>query len=199
MIVIKAIRLMCTSCVIMATYPNITTAVAAKIGFVATLMASIHITQKKKMNERCTNVRGFTIIIIYTKKMDTESVQDIESEPDASLLKRGIPLSSPSMMERDSLSDVDTIRIKFIELVESDKVNKSEALSIMHLFHAMESLLVHECNVRDKVILETKSALERNRLETECDRLARRHTLDEQSIAQLTEMQAHPRGNSKRR
>ena len=146
-----------------------------------------------------TNVRGFTKIIIYTKKMDTESVQDIESEPDASLLRRGIPLSSPSMMEKDSLSDVDAIRIKFIELVESDKVNKSEALSIMHLFHSMENLLVHECNVRDKVILETKFAFERNRLETECDRLARRHTLDEQSIAQLTEIQAHPRGNSKRR
>jgi hypothetical protein len=89
-------------------------------------------------------------------------------------------------MEKNSLSDVDSIRKKFTELAESDKIHKIEALSIMHLFHAMESLLVHECNLRDKVILETKSALERNRLETECDRLARRHTLDEQSIAQLT-------------
>lgn len=132
--------------------------------------------------------------------MDKESVQDIESEPDTSLLIKGISLSSPSTkMENNSLSNIDTIRKKLIEVVESDKINKLEALSIMHLFHVMESLLVHECNVRDKVILETKSALERNRLETECDRLSRRHTLDEQSIAQLEELQAHPRGNSKRR
>ena len=83
----------------------------------------------------------------------------------------------PSTIE---LPDIEEIRSKLQQLAASDKIEKKDALTMMSLFHAMESLLRHECGVRDKMILETKACLERNRLETECERLARKQTLEMQ-------------------
>lgn len=58
-------------------------------------------------------------------------------------------------------------------------LDKETALKITRLFHAMETLLFQECKDRDERLLDIKASLDRERLQTELDRLARRHTLDE--------------------
>jgi hypothetical protein len=100
------------------------------------------------------------------------------------------PLSlSLTAAESSSFPDVEEVRIKFRELAASDKIDKADALTMMSLFHTMENLLQHECGIRDRVILETNARLERNRLETECDRLVRKQTLDMQQQQQQQQQQ----------
>lgn len=122
-------------------------------------------------------------------RVDSESAQfAIENDPPPTL-----DVQPPSLT-------LDTIRTSAARLAASEALDKTTALALMNLFHAMENLLTYECNLRDRMIIETRTTLERTRLEGELDRLARRHTLDEQSLQQLAETHMpHTRGSTRRR
>lgn len=81
----------------------------------------------------------------------------------------------------------------------AQELDKEHALGVTRLFHAMETLLQRECHDRDRTLADTRSELERARLQAELDRLARRHVLEElQTRAESTPSTA-PRGQTKRR
>jgi flagellar biosynthesis component FlhA len=112
------------------------------------------------------------------------------------------PTTTTTTTEEDvvvarSSTDLETIRRELRDTVETERLDKGTALKVITLFHSLETLLLHECHARDKIVLEKTASLERERLEAECDRLARRHTLDEQNLQQLAE--THTRGMTRRR
>ena len=74
--------------------------------------------------------------------------------------------------------DLEGVRAVTNELVESTVLDKDTALRVMHIFHSMETLLRYECAKRDRRVCDVTAELERTRLHSELDRLARRHTLE---------------------
>ena len=94
----------------------------------------------------------------------------------------------PSGFEVDMMP-LEDVRLGIKTLSESDKLDKAAALTVTRLHHEMELLLQHEKHVRYQEISTLRSQLEQNRLETELDRLARRHTLDEAQIQQMADGQ----------
>lgn len=91
--------------------------------------------------------------------------------------------------------DLDEVRRGVLDLAASDQLDKASALAVTRLFHAMETLLKHECTTRDRALAETRNELERTMLQNELDRMARRRTLDEQQIVG----EPTPRGRTTRR
>lgn len=100
----------------------------------------------------------------------------------------------------DAPADLDAIRAGVVALAESEAMDKPTALQVTRLFHSMELLLRHEKHVRDRQIADLKNDLERTRLETELERFARRHTLEEMQQQQQVDAAPIPRhGRSVRR
>jgi hypothetical protein len=77
-----------------------------------------------------------------------------------------LPASPPSSLEE--------VRAAVAHIASSQAVDKDTALEITRLFHATEVLLLHECRTRDAALADAHSLLERQRMESELDRLARR-------------------------
>ena len=61
---------------------------------------------------------------------------------------------------------LDDVRRQAHELASDDALDKTAALSVMHLFHAMETILRYECTSRDRRIDELSAELERHHLES---------------------------------
>ena len=74
---------------------------------------------------------------------------------------------------------VQAIQASLRQIVCSDQVDKPTALKVTQLFHDMETLFRDECARREQQILQLDMKAERQRLEVEMDRLARRYTLDQ--------------------
>ena len=63
------------------------------------------------------------------------------------------------------------IMTKANELAASDKLDKDSALAMTRLFHALETLLRHECANRDARISKMECDIERTHVQHELDRL----------------------------
>jgi hypothetical protein len=68
--------------------------------------------------------------------------------------------------------NIDTIRNGVNELAASDRLDKDSALAMTKLFHAMETLMRHECTCRDAQIVMMNGDMERARIQYELDRLS---------------------------
>ena len=98
-----------------------------------------------------------------------------------------VPAEAPAPLTPTQQADADlaAIRSGFSKLAESDCMDKTAALKITRLYHAMELLIQSEQNRRVREIAALRNDLEQTRLQNELDRLARRHTLDEVQIQQM--------------
>lgn len=76
-------------------------------------------------------------------------------------------------------ADIDEIRRGFVKLAESDAMDKTDALTITRLYHAVESILLHEKHMRRREVNDLRHELERTHMQVELDRLARRRTMDD--------------------
>lgn len=79
-----------------------------------------------------------------------------------------------------SFSNIETIREDVNQLAESEKLDKDSALTMTRLFHSMETLMRHECTLRDAQILRLQSEIERIRLQHELDRIASTQIIQQQ-------------------
>jgi hypothetical protein len=76
---------------------------------------------------------------------------------------------------------LDARRRELEALTAGDALDKSTALSVTHLFHALETIVREERAARE--LAAVRFELERTRLQSELDRLARRRTLDDAQLA----------------
>jgi hypothetical protein len=75
--------------------------------------------------------------------------------------------------------DLEGVRRQVHALASSQDLEKPAALTVLRLFHAMETLLHHECAARDRALHDALHALKRERLHAELERLTRRRTAEE--------------------
>ena len=68
--------------------------------------------------------------------------------------------------------NIDSIRNGVNELAASDRLDKDSALAMTKLFHAMETLMRHECTCRDAQIAKMNGDIERARIQHELDRVS---------------------------
>lgn len=127
-------------------------------------------------------------------------MDDASGDEDESV--RGVPIvptctTTSSTTTTIASSDLERIRRSVLALAATDEMNKATALETTRLFHEMESLLHRECNERDRALSDTRSELERMRLQSELDRLARQKTLSDVQMQQM--MSDAPRGRTTRR
>ena len=87
--------------------------------------------------------------------------------------------------------ELEQLRREIFELAASDTLDKGAALAVTRLFHAMETLLRHECAERERRLSRALNDIEQMRLHNELERLARRHTLDE-----IQQQQQQPAGGA---
>ena len=90
--------------------------------------------------------------------------------------------------------ELEELRREIFELAASDTLDKGAALAVTRLFHAMETLLRHECAERERRLSRALNDIEQMRLHNELERLARRHTLDD-----LQQQGAAPPADGRRR
>lgn len=90
---------------------------------------------------------------------------------------RALVVHRPSVAAPDET--LEGIKRQIAEICNSDVMDKPTSLSVTRLFHAMEVLLRHECEVRERQRVDAVAALEHSRLEAELDRLGRRKILDD--------------------
>jgi hypothetical protein len=94
--------------------------------------------------------------------------------PDQSVRAAAIPTEDP----------LDARRRELEALTATDTLDKSTALSVTHLFHSLETLVREERAARE--LAAVRFELERTRLQSELDRLARRRTLDDAQLVGTT-------------
>jgi hypothetical protein len=90
--------------------------------------------------------------------------------------------------------DLEGVRRQVHALASSQDLDKPAALTVLRLFHAMETLLRHECAARDRALHDALHALKRERLHAELERLTRQRTLEglQQAAAQPTPDEGRP-------
>ena len=93
------------------------------------------------------------------------------SDEETAIVERK-PIHSPL----ETLAD---IKRELEHICNSDAVSKETALSLTRLFHATETLMRHECTSRERALDNAIAAIERDRLENELDRFARKKTLED--------------------
>ena len=79
---------------------------------------------------------------------------------------------------RPSVTELEEIRRGIDAVASSDKLDKDSALQVTGLFHSMESLMRYECNLRDRMLVEMKSALELATVKGELARMAQQTAQD---------------------
>lgn len=79
--------------------------------------------------------------------------------------------------------DLEGVRRQVHDLAASQDLDKPAALTVLRLFHAMETLLRHECGARDRALHDALHALKRERLHAELERLTRRRTIEDAQLA----------------
>ena len=91
-------------------------------------------------------------------------------------------LSRHADPDPDPIANLEDIRHGVSQLAASDVLDKQSAISVLSLFHSMEKLFDRECNKRDAMLVDVRNALEKTRLESELDRLARRKTIEDAHV-----------------
>ena len=61
---------------------------------------------------------------------------------------------------KSTLSSLHEIKTEVTSICYSDKLDKDTALAVTELFHAMENLMVRECNTREQTISELRNSVE---------------------------------------
>ena len=117
-----------------------------------------------------------------TPVTDVDAPSVVEEAPSPAVLAPETP--APLTPTQQAEEDLAAIRSGFSKLAESQCMDKAAALKITAV-PAMELLAEQGERVRDMAAL--RNELEQTRLQNELDRLARRHTLDEVQIQQLSE------------
>ena len=98
-----------------------------------------------------------------------------------------------STMTTDAGITIEGLRNGVDQLAQSERMDKDSALTMTRLFHSMETLMRHECTLRDAQISRMECEIERTRIQHELDRIASTHIVQQQ----LVESTPHRRIKSK--
>lgn len=96
-------------------------------------------------------------------------------------------MEEEASVDAPSPAGLEALRDEVHRLVASEAIDKPTALEMTRLWNALEVLLLREQSGRAYDIAALRHELERVRMQSELDRLARRHTLDEAQLRQLSE------------
>lgn len=86
------------------------------------------------------------------------------SPPRSPVRTRTLSVESTAALPPPSQT-LDEVRQQVVALVSTEALDKEAALTVTRLFHTMETLLRHECAVRDRKIADGENLLERERLQ----------------------------------
>tara|TARA_B110001450_G_scaffold254335_1_gene279493 strand:- start:1572 stop:1940 length:369 start_codon:yes stop_codon:yes gene_type:complete len=103
---------------------------------------------------------------------------------DEPILEETTPNEEPSPLAEEATVEgrVQEIQASLRTIASSESMDKATALAVTELFHEMETLFREECARRDHQMLQITMDSERQRLEVEMDRMARRHVIDQQQL-----------------
>ena len=89
-----------------------------------------------------------------------------------------VPSEPPSPKESKE-GVLPSLKKRLEVLVNDEKVEKNTALNITRLFHEFETYMLAEFKTKDELCIEMCNKLEKERLQHELDRMARRQTLED--------------------